>query len=72
MILSGPEGMLACCCAVCTRWKGTVIGNEGQEVEWCSIADLKQREMPPGDIPLIAAVQRAMHDHAQSAISIAA
>ncbi|CAL5220405.1 g2416 [Coccomyxa viridis] len=57
---------------VCTRWKGQVMGNEGQEVEWCSIADLKQREMPPGDIPLIAAVERAMHEHAQSAISIAA
>ena len=48
------------------------MGNEGQEVEWCSIADLKQREMPPGDVPLIAAVERAMHEHAQSAISIAA
>ena len=57
--------------AVCKRWNGDATGNEGQEVEWCSLAELKGRDMPPGNISVIAAVEKAMHEHAQTAISIA-
>jgi hypothetical protein len=60
------------CAAVCTQWKGEVRGNEGQQVEWCSVSELRRREMPPGDLPLIDAVERAIHDHAQSPLSITA
>ncbi len=57
--------------AVCTRWSGEVKGNEGQEIEWCSMAELRRKEMPPGDVPLVDAVERAVHQHAQSFLSIA-
>ena len=46
-------------------------GNEGQEIEWCSMAELRRKEMPPGDVPLVAAIERAVHQHAQSFLSIA-
>ncbi len=57
--------------AECTRWRGEVSGKEGQEVEWCSVAEIRRRDLPPADLPLVDAVERAAHLHAQTALSIA-
>ena len=38
---------------VCRRWKGLVIGAEGQEIAWVRPQKLREYPMPPADIPLI-------------------
>ena len=38
---------------VCRRWKGQVIGAEGQEIAWVKPLKLRDYPMPPADIPLI-------------------
>ena len=38
---------------VCRRWKGQVIGAEGQELAWVRPLKLKDYPMPPADVPLI-------------------
>jgi 8-oxo-dGTP diphosphatase len=38
---------------VCRRWKGQVIGAEGQEIAWVKPLRLKDYPMPPADVPLI-------------------
>ena len=38
---------------VCRRWKGQVIGAEGQDIAWVSPKKLKDYPMPPADVPLI-------------------
>ncbi len=39
---------------VCRRWEGTVIATEGQQLAWVKSNKLREYEMPPADIPLIA------------------
>ena len=38
---------------VCRRWKGQVIGAEGQEIAWVRPLKLSDYPMPPADVPLI-------------------
>ncbi len=38
---------------VCRRWKGQVIGAEGQEIAWVKPLRLRDYPMPPADVPLI-------------------
>jgi len=38
---------------VCRRWKGQVVGAEGQEIAWVKPLRLRNYPMPPADIPLI-------------------
>ncbi len=38
---------------VCRRWKGRVMGAEGQELAWVKPLRLKDYKMPPADVPLI-------------------
>jgi len=38
---------------VCRRWKGQVVGAEGQEIAWVMPLRLRNYPMPPADIPLI-------------------
>jgi 8-oxo-dGTP diphosphatase len=38
---------------VCRRWKGQVIGAEGQAIAWVKPLKLKDYPMPPADVPLI-------------------
>lgn len=38
---------------VCRRWKGQVIGAEGQEIAWVRSSRLRDYPMPPADVPLI-------------------
>ena len=38
---------------VCRRWKGLVIGAEGQDIAWVKPKKLKDYPMPPADLPLI-------------------
>ena len=38
---------------VCRRWKGQVIGAEGQALAWVRPLKLKDYPMPPADLPLI-------------------
>jgi len=38
---------------VCRRWKGQVVGAEGQELAWVRPQRLKDYPMPPADVPLI-------------------
>lgn len=38
---------------VCRRWKGQVVGAEGQALAWVWPQKLKDYPMPPADVPLI-------------------
>ena len=39
---------------VCRRWEGTVTALEGQRLAWVKPNRLRDYEMPPADVPLIA------------------
>lgn len=39
---------------VCRRWEGTVTATEGQQLAWVKPNRLRDYEMPPADVPLIA------------------
>jgi 8-oxo-dGTP diphosphatase len=39
---------------VCRRWEGTVIATEGQRLAWVKPNRLRDYEMPPADVPLVA------------------
>jgi len=39
---------------VCRRWEGTVNPTEGQNVTWVKPNRLRDYQMPPADVPLIA------------------
>ena len=39
---------------VCRRWEGTIIATEGQRLAWVKPNRLRDYEMPPADVPLIA------------------
>lgn len=39
---------------VCRRWAGIPKPVEGQVLKWVRVKDLKNYEMPPADIPLVA------------------
>ena len=51
---SYPEFHLLMPLYVCRRWEGTVIATEGQQLAWVKPNKLREYEMPPADIPLIA------------------
>ena len=39
---------------VSRRWEGTVTATEGQQLAWVKPNRLREYEMPPADVPLIA------------------
>ncbi len=39
---------------VCRKWQGIVRPTEGQATKWVWARDLRNYEMPPADLPLIA------------------
>jgi 8-oxo-dGTP diphosphatase len=39
---------------VCRRWQGIVTATEGQQLAWVKPNKLRDYEMPPADVPLIA------------------
>src|SRR5690606_2809319 len=39
---------------VCRRWEGTVTALEGQDLTWVRPNKLRDYDMPPADVPLIA------------------
>jgi 8-oxo-dGTP diphosphatase len=39
---------------VCRNWHGEVTAQEGQELAWVRVNRLREYEMPPADVPLIA------------------
>jgi 8-oxo-dGTP diphosphatase len=39
---------------VCRRWEGTAAALEGQKLAWVGPNRLRDYEMPPADVPLIA------------------
>ncbi|MGC1466498.1 MAG: 8-oxo-dGTP diphosphatase MutT [Pseudolabrys sp.] len=39
---------------VCRRWQGAVTATEGQDLAWVKPNRLRDYEMPPADVPLIA------------------
>ena len=39
---------------VCRKWQGIVRPTEGQATKWVQARDLRNYEMPPADLPLIA------------------
>jgi 8-oxo-dGTP diphosphatase len=39
---------------VCRQWDGTVTATEGQRLAWVRPNKLREYEMPPADVPLIA------------------
>ena len=42
---------------VCRKWKGTPQPVEGGELTWARAARLRDYDMPPADLPLIAVIQ---------------
>ena len=42
---------------VCRRWSGTPRPQEGQTLKWVRANALKNYDMPPADIPLVAMLQ---------------
>ena len=42
---------------VCRKWKGTPRPVEGNALAWVRAARLRDYEMPPADLPLIAVIQ---------------
>ena len=42
---------------VCRKWKGTPRPVEGNALTWARAARLRDYEMPPADLPLIAVIQ---------------
>ena len=42
---------------VCRKWKGTPRPVEGGALTWARAARLRDYEMPPADLPLIAVIQ---------------
>ncbi|WP_397541541.1 8-oxo-dGTP diphosphatase MutT [Roseovarius salis] len=38
----------------CRKWRGTPQGREGQVLKWVRVNQLRDHDMPPADIPLIA------------------
>lgn len=42
---------------VCRKWKGTPQPVEGGELTWARAAQLRNYNMPPADLPLIALIQ---------------
>ena len=51
---SYPEFHLLMPLYICRRCEGTVIAPEGQQLAWVKPNKLREYEMPPADIPLIA------------------
>lgn len=49
-----PEFHLLMPLYVCRRWEGTVTALEGQNLAWVRPNKLRDYEMPPADVPLIA------------------
>ena len=39
---------------VCRRWAGIAVAREGQKLAWVRPNRLREYEMPPADVPLIA------------------
>lgn len=39
---------------ICRKWKGHIIGREDQKLKWVKPGQLKDYDMPPADVPLIA------------------
>ena len=73
ILYQGCDARSSCAClwSECTKWRGEVSGKEGQDVEWCSVAEIRRRDLPPADLPLVDAVERAAHLHAQTPLFIA-
>ena len=42
---------------VCRKWKGTPQPVEGGELTWARAVGLRDYDMPPADLPLIAVIQ---------------
>ncbi len=42
---------------VCRVWRGTPQSVEGQKLQWVRINQLDEFEMPPADVPLVAALR---------------
>ena len=42
---------------VCRKWEGTPQPVEGGELAWARAARLRDYDMPPADLPLIAVIQ---------------
>ncbi len=42
---------------LCRRWDGILMAQEGQNLKWVRIDDLKNYPMPPADEPLIAMIR---------------
>ena len=51
---SYPDFQLHMPLYVCRRWEGTVVATEGQQLAWVRPNKLREYEMPPADVPLIA------------------
>ena len=49
-----PEFHLLMPLYVCRRWEGTITALEGQNLAWVRPNRLRDYEMPPADVPLIA------------------
>lgn len=42
---------------ICRKWDGFVASKEGQALKWVRVNELRNFEMPPADLPLIAMIE---------------
>lgn len=45
---------------ICLKWQGKAKALEEQAFEWVAIDDLDTYQMPPADVPLVAALRKAI------------
>jgi 8-oxo-dGTP diphosphatase len=51
-----PEFHLLMPLFVCRKWEGPAVAHEHSAVKWVAARSLREYEMPPADVPLIAAL----------------
>jgi 8-oxo-dGTP diphosphatase len=51
-----PEFHLLMPLFVCRKWEGAAVAHEHIAVKWVAARSLREYEMPPADVPLIAAL----------------
>ncbi len=42
---------------ICRVWQGTPTPHEGQQLAWVRVNEMNNYEMPPADVPLVAALR---------------
>jgi 8-oxo-dGTP diphosphatase len=44
----------------CKNWSGEPMANEGQQIGWFTLAEMRKLDMPPADLPLLDLLDRLL------------